>query len=288
MARAGISKKTRFEVFKRDSFTCQYCGAKAPDVVLEVDHIQPVAQGGTNEIMNLVTSCRDCNSGKGARRLSDSAVINRQREQLEELQQRREQLEMLFNWKRELLELEEHAIAELADYWRRQVSGWQLNENGLAGLKRLLRKYEPHEIMEGMKVSAVECLEYGAEDPTKESVEKAWDYVGRICSVNRASKDKPYLKDLFYVRGILRNRLSYVNEQRALELLERCVELGADIDSLREHAKSVRNWTQWRQGVEFFIARWEHIEADSDSGGQTEEGENRGESGDSVSSQEAD
>ena len=43
---------------------CQYCGQSAPDVVLEVDHIVPVAEGGDNDIMNLITSCRDCNRGK--------------------------------------------------------------------------------------------------------------------------------------------------------------------------------------------------------------------------------
>ncbi len=64
--RKAIPKSVRFEVFKRDNFTCQYCGRKAPDVVLEVDHINPVANGGENDILNLVTSCRDCNSGKGA------------------------------------------------------------------------------------------------------------------------------------------------------------------------------------------------------------------------------
>ena len=65
--RKAIPKKVRFEVFKRDKFTCTYCGRKAPDVVLEVDHIIPVAEGGKNDIMNLTTSCRDCNRGKGKR-----------------------------------------------------------------------------------------------------------------------------------------------------------------------------------------------------------------------------
>lgn len=46
--RTSIKKKIRFEVFKRDKFTCQYCGRKAPDIVLEVDHIHPVAEGGAN------------------------------------------------------------------------------------------------------------------------------------------------------------------------------------------------------------------------------------------------
>ena len=50
MARKPLSKKIRFEVFKRDKFTCQYCGRMSPDVILEVDHIEPVAEGGDNEI----------------------------------------------------------------------------------------------------------------------------------------------------------------------------------------------------------------------------------------------
>lgn len=58
--RTPIPKKLRFEVFKRDSFKCQYCGKSAPEVVLHVDHIKPVAEGGTNEITNLITACADC------------------------------------------------------------------------------------------------------------------------------------------------------------------------------------------------------------------------------------
>jgi hypothetical protein len=64
--RQPISKRVRFEVFKRDLFTCQYCGATPPDVVLEVDHIEAVANGGGNEEGNLVTACFDCNRGKSA------------------------------------------------------------------------------------------------------------------------------------------------------------------------------------------------------------------------------
>ncbi len=66
--RKSLSKKTRFEVFKRDSFTCQYCGKKAPDLVLQVDHIKPVASGGSDDLMNLITSCQPCNAGKSNRK----------------------------------------------------------------------------------------------------------------------------------------------------------------------------------------------------------------------------
>lgn len=60
----SVSKRTRFEVFKRDDFTCRYCGRKSPDVVLQIDHIVPCSDGGTDDELNLATSCWECNSGK--------------------------------------------------------------------------------------------------------------------------------------------------------------------------------------------------------------------------------
>lgn len=70
MPRKSTGKRLRFEVFKRDSFTCQYCGSQPPDVVLVVDHIDPVASGGSNEIHNLITACEACNQGKADKLLT--------------------------------------------------------------------------------------------------------------------------------------------------------------------------------------------------------------------------
>lgn len=64
MARKMISKKTRFAIFNRDSFSCRYCGKSAPNVVLEIDHLHPVSKGGSNDQENLITACFDCNRGK--------------------------------------------------------------------------------------------------------------------------------------------------------------------------------------------------------------------------------
>lgn len=64
--RKAIGKRQRFEIFKRDGFTCQYCGRTPPTVILECDHITPVAEGGTNDSDNLTAACFDCNRGKGA------------------------------------------------------------------------------------------------------------------------------------------------------------------------------------------------------------------------------
>lgn len=69
--RVQIKKGERFELFKRDGFTCQYCGRQPPEATLQIDHIVPVAEGGDNDEMNLITACRSCNLGKGANPLDN-------------------------------------------------------------------------------------------------------------------------------------------------------------------------------------------------------------------------
>jgi hypothetical protein len=86
----AISKKLRFDIFKRDQFTCQYCGSHPPDIILHIDHMLPVAEGGGNEQDNLVTSCSDCNLGKGARLLSSAP--SSLKEKATEVKEREDQL----------------------------------------------------------------------------------------------------------------------------------------------------------------------------------------------------
>lgn len=71
--RVPVGKSVRFDVFARDSFTCQYCGRRPPDVVLELDHIHPVSKGGDNHEINLITSCFPCNRGKRDKVISSTS-----------------------------------------------------------------------------------------------------------------------------------------------------------------------------------------------------------------------
>lgn len=65
--RQAINLNIRYAVLKRDNFKCVKCG-RSPSVnhkvELEVDHIKPVARGGTSDVENLQTLCKDCNQGK--------------------------------------------------------------------------------------------------------------------------------------------------------------------------------------------------------------------------------
>lgn len=60
----AVSKRTRFEVLRRDNYTCRYC--RSTENALTVDHVTPVALGGTDKPDNLVAACKDCNSGKSS------------------------------------------------------------------------------------------------------------------------------------------------------------------------------------------------------------------------------
>ena len=62
--RLKVNKAMRFRIFKRDKFTCQYCGRKPPEVILQVDHMKPISKGGKSTENNMKTACRDCNIGK--------------------------------------------------------------------------------------------------------------------------------------------------------------------------------------------------------------------------------
>jgi 5-methylcytosine-specific restriction endonuclease McrA len=61
--RRAIPSDVRWTVFRRDRYRCRFCGSHHD---LTIDHIYPVSRGGTNELTNLQTLCRRCNSSKGA------------------------------------------------------------------------------------------------------------------------------------------------------------------------------------------------------------------------------
>lgn len=64
--RTPLSPRLRFQILRRDGYTCQYCGKTGKDSELEIDHVIPVSRGGTNDEGNLQVACRDCNRGKMA------------------------------------------------------------------------------------------------------------------------------------------------------------------------------------------------------------------------------
>jgi 5-methylcytosine-specific restriction endonuclease McrA len=68
---------TRFNVFLRDGFVCQYCGDRFPTPDLTFDHVIPRSRGGRTTWENVVTACGDCNLLKGSRLPRECGMLPR-------------------------------------------------------------------------------------------------------------------------------------------------------------------------------------------------------------------
>jgi len=159
--RLAISKKTRFDVFKRDGFQCTYCGAHPSEtILLEVDHIHPVAEGGTNDIDNLVTACFDCNRGKGAALLSsvpqsleDKAALVAEREA-----QIRAYYEILETKKQR----KDDELWFIADLFMFRFSDDSIQRSRLASIRTFLDRLDFYEVQEAMEIALDKCYSQGS------------------------------------------------------------------------------------------------------------------------------
>lgn len=149
--RQGISKKTRFEVFKRDGFTCQYCGNHPPHVILHIDHITAVAAGGGNDLDNLVTSCQPCNLGKSARPLT--VVPQSLSDKAAEVAEREAQLkgyQEIMEGRRDRIEGEMWRVAEEIDPGSSERG---MNRGWLASIRMFIERLGVHEVLDAADIA---------------------------------------------------------------------------------------------------------------------------------------
>jgi len=147
-----ISKKTRFEVFKRDGFTCQYCGKLPPGVTLEVDHINPKSKNGKDDINNLITACFDCNRGKS--NIVLERIPNTLAENLEILKEKEIQLSEYNKFIAKIERRIQKDISEIDEIYVSYFKGWRLSDNFKnSSLKRFLNKLQKNIVKDAMHLA---------------------------------------------------------------------------------------------------------------------------------------
>lgn len=151
----AISKGLRFDIFRRDGFTCQYCGWKPPDVILEVDHIMPVSEGGGDEPENLVTSCFNCNRGKGTKLLKTMPSIQDLDLDYFEAEQRLAELQRYKRIKTRLDKSEAGIISRLLDFFHEQVGLVWVPD--FKDFRWLLYYHDPDEIERAIVLASGQC-----------------------------------------------------------------------------------------------------------------------------------
>ena len=235
--REPLSKKIRFEVFKRDSFTCQYCGRKAPNVILEADHINPVKRGGKNDLLNLITSCFDCNRGKSDRVLSDNSIVEKQRIQIEELNLKKQQLEMMLDWRNELDNVENLAHTKVCDYFDSFFTKYCLNDSAREGyFAKSIKKFGVQKVLDAIKTSV---------DKYKKSDDDFEICLSKSIGILNYNELPEHRQKIAYIKGICRNKFNDDRNKIHLALIN-FYEAGGDLDYAMDELKANSFKTSWQ------------------------------------------
>jgi len=156
-AAVSVSKRLRFEILKRDGFRCKYCGRTAVAIALEVDHVVPVSEGGTDEPENLITACFECNRGKGAVPLDESRI--QEASPLEAAREHTKQIKEYLRVQRALDKELENVRGYLAAHWKDLVG------HDAVGLFRtrllgLAERYPLESLISAMKVTGSKGIDH--------------------------------------------------------------------------------------------------------------------------------
>jgi transcriptional regulator with XRE-family HTH domain len=244
-----IPKSVRFEVFKRDSFKCQHCGASASDVLLGLEYIRPSTERDTS-VSNLVTFCIRCLTEHSPDGLSETGEKRNLRK---ERKARKEQLDMMMAWKEAERDILLQSTEHLCAYWKHYTPGWDISSKGQRCIQRWLNTFSFEEITHAMDVAVKYLRTDDKGEITQESWERAFAKIGGICQVEKAAQHEPHLRKLYYIRGILKNRFDNINLWRAIELLKAAAELNVSITCLEEFTRTAQSWAIWQSTVEDFI-----------------------------------
>ena len=148
----SVSKKIRFEVFKRDGFRCGYCGKTPPAIILEVDHIQPKSKSGKDDINNLITACFDCNRGK--KNIELDKVPYQMQENLEALKEKEGQLREYRNYIKKIEKRTNDEIREINNIYNNQYKEWAFSDNFVnSSLRRFLQLLPVHSVKEALYIA---------------------------------------------------------------------------------------------------------------------------------------
>lgn len=155
-------------------------------MILEVDHIVPVAEGGENDMMNLITSCRDCNRGKGKKKLTDRQTIEKQKTELDDLNERRQQMEMMLQWKCDLLNFELEMVNAI-DSLICSMTDWAMSDSAKQKIRRLISQFYFDEVYDATSISFEKYY-----NGTEKSWGTAFNKIGGICYNRKVGRTAEY------------------------------------------------------------------------------------------------
>lgn len=183
--------------------------------------------------------------------LSDDSAVSINRAATEARSERIEQIQMLSEWRASLgseLELSVKVACEAIS----SMSHLSPNENGMADLKRWVKKFGIDDVIRAIDISFPQYIRFSDNLATEESWELAFRAIPGVITNQRKASDNPNHLRILYCMGILRKRFGR-DDRIIYDLMEEACDLEMDIEWAVDFAKRARSHAAFKNSIINFI-----------------------------------
>jgi len=259
--REAIPKSVRVQVLERDHFRFVYCGqspAVDNDVLLEVDHIHPVAKGGDNDPLNLQTLCWDCNAGKSDKTPGEIAKVRGSYKEAEAQQEKREQLEQIAEWYQRLRDNDRNAArtaVEHFSFYAGSASDYSPREQDLI---KHIRQFGIDEVMTAIDIAGTQYVVTNATgEVVPESVVEARHKLAGILYTRKIERRDPNQAALSHLYNTLNKRFHSVDRKRFFAVGKQVMHLGLSQNDIFSILYQSEDWNAFIKQLDNELVRLE-------------------------------
>lgn len=252
-------KRIKYEVFEKDSFKCQFCGTGAPVVTLQLIRIQDTQQNDEwLDTAFLSTSCKICEKKKSG---VDEKSLQNGYISIDELEERLQQLKMLINWRKGMLNIRKQQLTNLVSYWENKVPGFVTNNDQKKFAATYISKFSSDEIRSAMDMAVDKFIKY-SDDGTldKHSMLIAFAKIPEICLTKTELVNAHESDGLQQIHDQLKqNIIGFFDSHRANQWLNYARSWEIQIEDLFKMAASVKSWTQFSVNIDKMVEKQKYF-----------------------------
>jgi TolA-binding protein len=252
-------KRIKYEVFEKDAFKCQFCGTGAPNVTLQLVRIQD-AQPDEEwlDTAFLSTSCKVCEKKKSG---TDEKSLNNPYMSIDELEERLQQLKMLINWRKGMLNIRKQQLNNLIIYWENKISGFETNNDQKKYLAAHISKYSGDEIRSAMDMAVDKFIKYDEDGKLDQSsILTAFSKIPEICQTKTEIVTAHESDGLQRIHDQLSSNIAgFFDTRRTQQWLNYARSWEVQIDDLYKMASSVKSWTEFSVNIDKMVEKQKYV-----------------------------
>ena len=255
-----VYKRIKFEVFEKDSFKCQVCGAAAPNVTLTLHRLQNNQQAENwLDPAFLTTFCESCQRKNGSQESANTG--NNGHLSLNALEERLDQLKMLINWRKGMIKIRKRQLASLVEFWQELVPSIFLSEVHKKTLLSCISKYSSDDIKEAMRLAVQEFIVVHQDGSiARDSFQMAFANIPEICYRKTKMSKTREAEELYHIHDILEERIDgFFDSARVIQWLNYARSWDVHLEELIQMAARVTNWTQFSCSIDELVHRQKYF-----------------------------